>query len=111
MVTATGEKQHSNVGLPSEFPDPEVSLLHFLCNRHRRLNELLDKLEPLLVERGELIRKMGIGQPDEAIWRVERELASRLTAVLRIADDARRQIAAICRGNSDDGGDSDDIPF
>lgn len=111
MVTATGEKQHSYVGSASELPDPEVSLLHFLCNRHRRLNESLNKLEPLLVERGELIRRQQMGPPDEDIWRVEQELASRLTAVLRIADDARRQIAGICRGDSDDGGDSDDIPF
>ena len=105
MVTATGEKQHSNEGPASESPDPEVSLLHFLCSRHRQLNDLLDKLEPLLIERGGLIRQMQMGQPDESIWRVERELASRLTAVQHIADDARRQIASICRG------DSDDIPF
>lgn len=106
MVTTASKKQHSNVGSASESPDPEVSLLHFLCNRHRGLNELLDKLEPLLVERGELIRQMQMDQFNQDIWRVERELASLLTSIQHVSDQTRRQIATICRGDT-----TDDLPF
>jgi hypothetical protein len=110
MVNQSASIQQSGAKQAPEVPDPNVSLLHFLCNQHQQLNRELDRLERLLVDRGETIPMMSEisthKRDEQEIWGLEQAIASQLSTVSRIVDGAHRRIASICRGDWDD-----DVPF